>query len=281
MSFLSGVVQDNPQTKKAFVKMLQAPIEEPIVEMNEETARDINVIWNSINMADWRGKQNICVPGMPRDRKEFWGAFAGDHKAASLPVFEQFIKDTSGKGKIAIDLGSGNSPAVNSLLEKEWRVIAVDYSQSALDVLKAKNKAAVESGQLKIIKEDVSTYVPLEPVDLVVAADIFSYIDPAQFRDTWTKVHDVFIKESGFLIGTLFRSDCKPQQKVQQVRQIQQINFLKELGAWFLPDRRMVRPLLKQAGYEIKTCLYRIDIPEIEQREQMCIQFVAEKKTAS
>lgn len=262
------------QAKIAFAQMLQAPMDEPIVEMNEETARDINVIWNSIQAATdlWHGNQNIRIPGELIDRKEFWGDFAKNHEPKELPVLEKFMKEISGEGKIAIDLGCGNSPAVKFLLERKWHVIAVDYSQPALDVLKAKNKAAIESGRLKIIEEDVSTYIPLEPVDLVVAADIFSYIDPARFRDTWTKVHNVFLKENGFLIGTFFRSICKTP------RQMQEMNFLKEMGAWFLPDRRMVRPLLEQAGYEIKTCQYRMDDPDMEQREQMCIQFVAEKK---
>jgi hypothetical protein len=57
------------------------------------------------------------------------------------------------------------------------------------------------------------------------------------------------------------------------------MNLLKEMGAWFLPDRRMVRPLLTQAGYEIKTCKYRMDEPKLKLNEQMCIQFIAEKKT--
>ena len=59
------------------------------------------------------------------------------------------------------------------------------------------------------------------------------------------------------------------------------MNLLKDMGAWFLPDRRMVRPLLTQAGYEIKTCKYRMDDPKIKVTEQMCIQFIAQKKTSN
>lgn len=274
MSSLASIVPKTPETAAVFRLMLQAPNDEkPIVEMNDETARNMDVIWSSIEdvATRWRGGKDSCFPGMPMDRKEFWGAFAQDHNARPLPVVEEFIGSSLGKGKTAIDLGCGNSPTAKPLLQRGWRVIAVDNSISSLNVLAAQNKAEVASGQLSIINEDVTTFVPSEPADLVVAADIFPYIDPTKFRATWTKVHDTFIKERGFLIGTLFRSATQPKD-------VPVMNMMKEMGAWFLPDRRMVRPLLTQAGYEIKTCKYRIDDPDID---PICIQFIAEKKNTA
>lgn len=269
MSFSVRMVPDN---KEVLRQIALAPNEEPVVEMNDKTARDINVIWNSIQDAAtrWRGNRDSYFPGMPADRKEFWGAFAKDHKTSSLPVVEEFIGNSEGKGKTAIDLGCGNSPAAKLLLQRGWSVIAVDNSRSALNVLAEQNKAAIRSGQLSIIEADISTYIPSQPVDLVIAADVFSYIDPSNFRNTWIKVHDVFIKKNGFLVGSLFRSAVNQKQ-------VPLMNLLKEMGAWLLPDRRMVRPLLTEAGYEIKTCKYRKDDSELKLDEQMCIQFIAKK----
>lgn len=52
------------------------------------------------------------------------------------------------------------------------------------------------------------------------------------------------------------------------------MNLMKETGAWFLQDRRKVRPLLSIVGYEAIKCTFRIENPEIE---PMVIQFIAKK----
>lgn len=268
------VFPTTPEAQEFFRQMALAPNEEtPIVPMNEKTARDIEVIWASIQGAAsrWRGKQDVHFPGKPMDRREFWGFFARDHEPRSLPVFEEFIEKSDGRGKTAIDLGSGNSPAVSPLLRKGWSIIAVDTSRPSLDVLRERYPDAVASGQLTIVEDDIATFTPPAPADLVLAADSLSYMDPTQFPATWRKIHDTFIKPGGFLIGTLFRS--APTQE-----QLPNMNLMKEMGMWFLPDRRMVRPLLTHAGYEVKSCRYRTEnIFESQTGNETCIQFVAQK----
>lgn len=262
------IYPSDPVAMDAFRRMALAPDDEkPIVEMNDETARNINIIWDSINAraAKWRGGNDIHFPDMPMDRKAFWGAFNAEHTPAPLPVADEFIRASSGAGKVAIDLGCGNSPATVLLLEKGWNVIAVDNSRASLNLLARKHRGALETGQLTIIESDVTEFTPSEPVDLVVAADILPYINPIHFRSTWTKIHQ-FIKQEGFFIGNLFRSISDP---------LVMMNTMREMGAWFLPDRRMVRPLLTHMGYDIQTCRFRIDDPGME---AMCIQFIAKKK---
>lgn len=265
-------VPNNPEAISLFRQIVLEPNDEkPIVEMNDETARDMNIIWASIDAlaVRWRGEKDSRVPGMPSNRKEFWGAFAQGHEPQILPVAQEFIDSTSGQGKLAIDLGCGKGGATNYLLQKGWRVIAVDYSRSALKALELQNSKEVKSGQLRIIEAEVAAFVPSEPADLVIAADVLPYINPSKFHATWTKIHDTFIKDNGFFVGSLFRDTTKSEE-------VPVMNMLKEMGAWFLHDRRMVRPLLTQAGYEIKKCIYRIDDPT---SESTCIQFIAEKKT--
>jgi len=273
MSF--SIVPKNQETINAFHQIQLAPNDEtPIVEMNEETSRNIDIIWASIQATfpRWRGNKDSRYPGLPVDRKEFWGFFAKNfNPAPPLPILKDFVGSSCGEGKTAIDLGCGNGTTTKLLLQRGWHVIAIDHSPSILSALATRNKTEVESGQLRLIEADVTAYTPSEPVDLVVAIDTFSYIDPLKFRETWSKVHDLFIKKNGSLIGTLFRAAPNPQEQ-----QLMRMNLLKELGIWFLSDRRMVRPLLMKAGYEIKKCMYQED--ERTTEEQMCIQFVAEKK---
>ena len=252
-----------------FRAMLLQPREKgeiPSIAMTDETARDIQLIWASIEgfKDSWPGSRNIFFPGKPVDRKEFWGAFAKDHKSALLPIVGEFVGESSGEGKTAIDLGCGDSPVTPLLLQKGWRVIAVDNSRSSLEMLASQNSEAVVSRKLMIVEEDVAVFTPSEPADLVVAADILPYTNPAQFRATWAKIHDTCVKPGGFFGGSLFRSSDN----------LFLMNMMKEMGAWFLWDRRMVRPLLTSVGYDIKVCKYRIDDP---QEEPVCIQFIAQK----
>jgi len=123
---INSIYPVNQNTRLEFQQMLQAPNEDkPIVEMNEESSRDMETIWKCIDSLAlrWRGGRDCHFPGMPTNRQEFWGEFAGDHEPALMPALEEFIKHSDGKGKIAIDLGCGNSPAVNSLLKKWWKII--------------------------------------------------------------------------------------------------------------------------------------------------------------
>ncbi|MBA3237571.1 MAG: class I SAM-dependent methyltransferase [Parachlamydiaceae bacterium] len=167
-----------------------------------------------------------------------------------------------------MDLGSGNSPAIKDLLQRGWRVIAVDSSRATLAILEKQFKGEINLGKLSLIEKDVATFTPLESADLVIAADIFPYINPSKFENLWNRIHDTFIKENGFLIGNFFRvTNATPE-----------INALKEMGAWFLPDRRMVRPLLTNQGYEIIKCTFRKDQPN---NDPICIQFIAKKTFGS
>ncbi len=267
MSSSLGIVPNNPQTREILRQIaLAADDEIPIVAMNDVTARDMSVIQSSLEAVTkrWRGEQNSRIPGHPMDRKEFWGAYAGNHPGTPLPLANDFIDRSNGFEKVAIDLGCGNSPVIRPLLDKGWRIIAVDYSKPTLNILANLYEKEIASEQLTIIEDYVTEFTPDKPVDLVIAADIFPYINPTNFQNTLKKIHDTFLKENGFLIGNIFRTTSDTPQ----------VNITKEMGAWLLPDRRMVRPLLTAAGYEIQTCTFRIDDPG---KEPVCIQFVAKK----
>jgi len=256
------------KSMQSFRERMQNPnIEKPITEMNDVTARDIQIIYDSIKASakHWQGdREDIQIPFNPINRKEYWDFFSANQKHTCLPLAKEFVSNSSGSGKVAIDLGCGNSPIVKDLLQKGWRVIAVDSSPLSLHILGEQNKEAVMSGNLTLIEADVTTFIPSEAADLVIAADIFPYINPLKFHDLWKKIHDVFLKKDGFLVGSIFRStNCIPM-----------MNSLKEAGAWFLQDRRMVRPLLSNMGYETIKCTFRVDVPEIEAN---AIQFIAKK----
>jgi hypothetical protein len=53
------------------------------------------------------------------------------------------------------------------------------------------------------------------------------------------------------------------------------MNILKEMGAWMLWDKRMVRPLVTSAGFEMKTDKYVTQ--DGSKEEAVAIQFIAQK----
>lgn len=274
MNSTMRITPSTQDTLKAFCKMIldRTTIDKPFVEMNEETSRNIEIIWKSIAALapQWRGNRELIIPDAPTNRKEFWGKIAAchPHPPKDLRVAFEFIEQASSAGKFAIDLGCGNSPATKQLLEKGWRVLAVDYSRQALDVLQTQCQKAVASGQLTVVEADINTFVSPEPADLVIAANIFPYIDPAKFQATWQKIHDTCLKKNGFLIGSFFHS--VPSE-------FQDMNFLKEWGAWFLPDRRMARSLITHSGYEIHKCVFKISL---QGKKPICIDFIAKKPSS-
>jgi hypothetical protein len=158
------------------------------------------------------------------------------------------------------------------LLHKGWRVVAVDSSRAALAVLREKadslNPRWTQSGQLSLIEENMGTFSYRQQVDLVLAVDSLPYMNPAEFMETWRKV-GACVKENGFFVGTLFRL-------VRGADPL--LNIAEEMGAWHLPDRRMVRPLLTDAGFAPITVQYRND-PQ-GATEATCIQFIGKKGSA-
>lgn len=259
------------QTISAFNKRIKEPYNDiPSVVLTEDNVRDLQVIWMTINELSkkWseRKKTGLRVPDHPTENKAFWGYFAEKWSTPSMPILEDFIQLSDGKGKVAIDLGCGNGEVTQSLLKKGWTVIAVDNSQKALERLSLKTK----SDRLTVVRSSINKYTPDAPADLVICKNVLSYINPAKFEALWGKIHNLLLKEKGILIGTMYTASSHPDQLVE-------MNKIKEVGGWLLPDRRMVRPLLEGAGYKIEKCIFHKNLPNLQPKDQMAIHFIAEK----
>ncbi len=250
--------------------------EEPIGEKTDRQVCTMHYIKQRLKSAADRWIRNqaftpVYHAGWEYQRGErFWSAMAYDPAPSILPILEQYYSKEPGEGKVAIDLGCGNSQTVSFLLKRGWTVIAVDNLPLALSLLTDKNPEAVASGQLQVVEADISTYRPDSPADLVIASDILPFIDPEKFMGIWKRIHDLCVKEKGFIAGNLF---CA----LSGFGNDSLMYALQNMGAWVLPDKRMVQPLLTHAGYESKTCEFRHDIPG---HQDHSMQFVAQKITA-
>lgn len=189
-------VPNNPETMAAILKIVGSPWnEKPSVEMTDETARDIQIIWSSIQACHlhWRGGHDIRIPDLPQERIFVWADFAKKRFPECLPIIKEFTPSNLEQGKLAIELGCGNSPNVKFLLDNGWRVTAIDSSQPALAILTAQHKSKIDSGILKVVHADVTAYIPEEPADLVIAEDVLPFVDPSKFQDLWVNIHQLFV----------------------------------------------------------------------------------------
>lgn len=256
------------QTKMDFHQRIHAPNPDiPSIELTEENVRNLEVIWKTINelVPRWLSiKENgFHIPNLPITPKDYWGSYATQYDKDPFDLLEAF---SEGKGKTAIDLGCGWGDVTQCLLKYGYTVTAVDNSPSAIKIIKALNPAEIKSGQLKVVQASISKYTPDEPADLVVCKDVLPYVNPSKLQPLLNKIHDTFIKEDGSLLGTFFSTTPHPDQQVI-------MNQLKEAGAWFIPDRRMVKPLLEDSGFHIDKCVFRMYNPELPPRDQLAIHF--------
>jgi len=239
-------------------------------EMKEAEARDIEKIWKAIKElgATWLGEKPSRMPGMPSDRREFWAHFAMQSIPDSSPLITNFIEDSNGSGKTAIDLGCGSGVITQLLVDKGWKVISVDFSGKVLKTVQAYADLFGFKDKIATVQSDVNDFEPAEPVDLIVAEDVLMYTDPTRFEELWGRI-SAWVKEEGHFLGTFLHKSPKQNERF--------LNQMEEMGAWGLPDRRMVRPLLTSAGYKVIHCKFRRDksLPE-----PVCIEFVAKKLTS-
>lgn len=252
-------------------RMLIIEADPSINELTEDDLKSSSVIWIKIKelAPKWleRKKAGIAIPSYPIFRKDYWTEFSKNCAPSNFIQLEQFIKKTNGVGKTAIDMGCGTGYITKSLLEKGWNVIAVDPCFNALEILAEKNKPYLD--QLTLVCKSITKFTPDHPVDLVVCKDVFPHMNPSKFQAVFQKIHHLYLKKDGFLMGTIFATDNAPSK-------ISKMNQLKEIGAWFLPDKRFILPMLEGTGYKVERTSNSLHT-KLEKGPRLCFQFSAQK----
>lgn len=259
--------------QKTHLSEFKRSITPPSIDIpKEDGIYSKNVIWQTINdlAPDWKNRKIKLSSDKSSCRKNYWGSYA--KKASSIPflLLNEFLTRYNNPNKVAIDLGCGSGDLTKTLLEKGWSVIAVDYAPKALKILSKANPSEIKSGKLKVIHSSITKYTPSKPVDLVICRNVLSYINPEKFQSLWERIHNLFLKDNGTLIGTIFTKSPHPSQA-------KSIQALEEIGAWLLPDFRMARPLLINTGYTIHNCALQLNTKCLKPEDQIIIQFSATK----
>lgn len=225
-------------------------------------------VWSTIKelAPKWmeRKRAGICIPGYPIFKNDYWKEHSKCSKPTPFIQFDQYLENTFGVGKTAIDIGCGKGHTTQKLLECGWNVIAIDPCFEALELLA--NNTQSDWDQLTLVCKSITKFTPEHPVDLVVCKDVFPHLNPAKFKAVWEKIHHLFLKKNGFLIGTIFSTPSK----------LDTSNQLKEIGAWFVPDKRMILPMIEEIGYKVEITERSIH-KQLKNEQNFVFQFMAQK----
>lgn len=148
---------------------------------------------------------------------------------------------------IAVEFGCGNSPIVTDLLNKGWKVRAVDNSQVALNCLRQQVKRAAPDNLYNLTPEcvDMEVYEFPRHTRLIVAKDALPYCDPGKIVEVWDKAYNS-LEIGGRIVGNFFPTPCDPM-----------VGALSRgmMGTWYT-DKAVVKALLDKNQYEVELCEY-------------------------
>jgi SAM-dependent methyltransferase len=159
-----------------------------------------------------------------------------------FPAVENFFNREVSK-KLAYDLGCGTGATTLYLLNLGWRVIAVDFNQTALDQLVEKaDKIWLEPKQLVTHVANIEEFEFTEKAHLIVVNDVFPYCNPKKMSQLWNHIF-ANLEPGGHIAATFFeRGD----------------NFVwASYGAWFVDHQAFVEGLVKSSKYTVEMCRYR------------------------
>ena len=117
---------------------------------------------------------------------------------------------------VAVDLGCGISPTVYNLLERGWKVYAVDSSIHVLSDLSSQisslRKKWFETGQLVLISENMEDFKFPEKIHLVIATDSLAYCNPQKIQGLFSRIKAALLPGGLFVCNLYSSKDHKVQQ---------------------------------------------------------------------
>jgi len=101
----------------------------------------------------------------------------------------------------AVEIGFGDGTETLALLEAGFRVLAVEMTDAAADVLRPRVPAGAE-GRLDVAIAPAES-VSLPPFDLLYSGYVLSFLSPEAFRGFWTGVRSR-LRPGGVLVFNVF-----------------------------------------------------------------------------
>lgn len=151
---------------------------------------------------------------MPTFNENYWetryqqGETGWDMGAASTPLVE-YCQQIANKNQPILIPGCGNAHEVEALLSLGFTNITVlDFADSPLKNIAARNPKAMASGHLKLVCEDF--FAHQGSYDLILEQTFFCAIHPSQRADYAKHMHALLV-QTGTLAGLLFNFELSEE----------------------------------------------------------------------
>ena len=141
---------------------------------------------------------------MASDWSEFYTAQAGRGVRATF-VAGLEARESRPPGR-AIDLGCGDGVETRELLERGWRVLALDADHAVEDRVRSMVGDAAEGAPVEIWQRSFETLTGLPEADFVYAGFALPFCDASHFPYLWADIREA-LQVHGVFAGELFGPD--------------------------------------------------------------------------
>ena len=148
--------------------------------------------------------EDTVIDPRTEDWEAYYRATAGRNPSPWFIEAVDYIDANHGQGRLAVDLGCGNGVESKALLDRGWRVLAIDSEPSAIEVTRAR-AAGDEADRLTTL---VSRFagVDLPEVDLVFAQLSLPFCPVEVFDGLWQQIRGA-IRPGGHFVGQFLGPD--------------------------------------------------------------------------
>jgi SAM-dependent methyltransferase len=147
----------------------------------------------------------LAEPAAQRTEPDDWsGYYRMTDGRAVRPLFAKGMAAVAASGQapgLAVELGFGDGTESAALLAAGWRVVAIDPTAAAADLLRAKVPAEL-ADHLEIVTLDAEEAM-LPDFDLLYAGYALSFVHPTGFPAVWRSIRE-HLRPGGHLVVNVF-----------------------------------------------------------------------------
>ncbi|MGE0206869.1 MAG: class I SAM-dependent methyltransferase [Candidatus Babeliales bacterium] len=144
-------------------------------------------------------------------RKPSWKKYYQEHKDAAVrPLLLKAFSGLQPSVGIALDLGAGNGHETFYLLDRGWKVYAIDAQKKSRKIIEEQAQKENLSKNLFFLQTDFESidWHSLPTFDLIIASYSLPFVKPEIFTQLWYQIIE-HLKPGSILIANLFPLENK------------------------------------------------------------------------
>jgi 2-polyprenyl-3-methyl-5-hydroxy-6-metoxy-1,4-benzoquinol methylase len=152
---------------------------------------------------------------------------------------------------MVLDVGFGRGELAYSLAGTGANVLAIDYSESAIEIANNTYASYLDGRKLKFALQDVCEFGADHQFDKIVASDVIEHVNQDSIGIVYAKISQILKPNGVFVIHTA------PNLWYYQYTQRRKRRIAKEIGMWVPKDPRSLYEELMHINEQTPACLKR------------------------